>query len=113
MEVEKLKRAVIKEEFVTITKDFILAVILNQFIYWSDRVNDFDKMIEEERNNLAQFSVLEKMRTIKDQYKGIHDSGIDSNDLTDESLESWESLPTEDILPPNYRYNSIGDGKND
>ena len=68
---------------------------------------------EEERNNLAQFSVLEKMRTIKDQYKGIHDSGIDSNDLTDESLESWESLPTEDILPPNYRYNSIGDGKNE
>lgn len=49
MEVEKLKRAIIKEEFVTITKDFMLAVILNQFVYWSDRVNDFDKMIEEER----------------------------------------------------------------
>lgn len=49
MEVKRLKRAVIKEEFVTITKDFILAVILNQFVYWSDRVNDFDKMIEEER----------------------------------------------------------------
>lgn len=49
MEVKKLKRAIIKEEFVTITKDFMLAVILNQFVYWSDRVNDFDKMIEEER----------------------------------------------------------------
>lgn len=53
MEVKKLKRAVIKEEFVTITKDFILAVILNQFIYWSDRVNDFDKMIEEERSEVS------------------------------------------------------------
>ena len=49
MAVKKLKRAVIKEEFVTITGDFILAVVLNQFIYWSDRVNDFDKMVEEER----------------------------------------------------------------
>ena len=49
MEVKKLKRAVIKEELVAITGDFINSIILNQFIYWSDRVNDFDKMVEEER----------------------------------------------------------------
>lgn len=48
MEVKKLKRAVIKEELVAITGDFINSIILNQFIYWSDRVNDFDSMVEEE-----------------------------------------------------------------
>ena len=45
----KLKRVVIKEELVAITGDFILAVILNQFLYWSDRVRDFDKLLLEEK----------------------------------------------------------------
>lgn len=47
-EIQKLKRAVIKEEYVAITGDFIKAVILNQFIYWSERVKDFDVYIEQE-----------------------------------------------------------------
>jgi len=45
----KLKRVVIKEELVTLTGDFTKAVLLNQFIYWSERVKDFDKFIEEEK----------------------------------------------------------------
>lgn len=45
----KLKRIVIKEELVALTGDFRKAVILNQFLYWSERVKDFDKFIEEER----------------------------------------------------------------
>lgn len=49
MSFEKLKRVVIKEELVAITGDFVLAVILNQFLYWSERVKDFDKMIVEEK----------------------------------------------------------------
>lgn len=45
---QKLKRAVIKEEYIAITGDFEKAVILNQFIYWSERVNDFDSFIKQE-----------------------------------------------------------------
>ena len=49
MEVTNLKRVVIKEELVAITGDFISAIILNQFMYWSDRVKDFDKLLLEEK----------------------------------------------------------------
>jgi hypothetical protein len=45
----KLKRAVIKEEFVAITGNVITALILNQMIYWSERIDDFDEFIEEEK----------------------------------------------------------------
>ena len=45
----KLKRAVIKEEYVEITGNYITALILNQFVYWSERVKDFDNMLKEEK----------------------------------------------------------------
>jgi hypothetical protein len=45
----KLKRVVIKEELVAITGDPIEAIILNQFIYWSERVYDYDKYMAEEK----------------------------------------------------------------
>lgn len=44
-----LKRAVVKEEFVALTGDLEKAIILNQFIYWSERVKDFDQFINEEQ----------------------------------------------------------------
>ncbi|WP_179957402.1 helix-turn-helix domain-containing protein [Bacillus paranthracis] len=46
---KKLKRAVIKEELVALTGDFKKAVLLNQLIYWSERVSDYDLFIEEEK----------------------------------------------------------------
>lgn len=55
-----LKRAVIKEELVALTDDFKKAVILNQFIYWSERVRDFDKFIEEENNRKNKDEEIEK-----------------------------------------------------
>ncbi len=45
---KRLKRVVIKEEFVALTGDITKAILLNQFIYWSERVRDFDKFIAEE-----------------------------------------------------------------
>ncbi|WP_074591930.1 hypothetical protein [Thermoanaerobacter thermohydrosulfuricus] len=45
----KLKRVVIKEELVALTGDIIEAIILNQFLYWSERVEDFDRFIIEEK----------------------------------------------------------------
>ena len=44
-----LKRVVIKEELVELTGDFRPALILNQFIYWSERMYDADKYILEEK----------------------------------------------------------------
>lgn len=44
----KLKRVVIKEELVELTGDFRKSLILNQFIYWSERMFDTDKYIKEE-----------------------------------------------------------------
>lgn len=46
---EKLKRVVIKEELVALTGDFKKAIVLNQMIYWSERVKDVDKYIEDEK----------------------------------------------------------------
>ncbi len=46
---DKLRRAIIKEEFVALTGNYVDAIILNQFIYWSERVRDFDKYQLEEK----------------------------------------------------------------
>jgi hypothetical protein len=45
----KLKRAVIKEEYVALTGSVDKALILNQFVYWSERVRDFDLFVKEEK----------------------------------------------------------------
>ena len=62
-EQKSLKRAVVKEELVAITKtksksgketnDVYTAIILNQFIYWSERTNSFHDYISEE-NELSK-----------------------------------------------------------
>lgn len=48
MEPQKLKRVVIKEEFVAITGNYVDAVLLAQLLYWSERVKDFDLFIQQE-----------------------------------------------------------------
>lgn len=45
---EKLKRAVIKEELVALTGDYKKSIVLNQMIYWSERTKDADKFREDE-----------------------------------------------------------------
>lgn len=52
-EPRKLKRAVIKEEYIVITGDMMESVILNQMIYWSEKVRDFDQFIVENVKNYA------------------------------------------------------------
>ena len=44
----RLKRVVIKEELVELTGNFISALILNQFLYWTERTQDIDSWIDEE-----------------------------------------------------------------
>jgi hypothetical protein len=43
-----LRRAILFEEYYVLTKDALAAIVLNQFVYWSQRVRDFDKFIYEE-----------------------------------------------------------------
>ena len=52
--ITKLKRISLKEELVALTGDFVDAIILQQFIYWSERVRDFDKFIEEEKERFSK-----------------------------------------------------------
>lgn len=52
---EKLKRVVIKQELVELTGDFRPALILNQFIYWTERMFDTDKYIKEERERASKY----------------------------------------------------------
>lgn len=49
----RTKKVIIKEELVELTGDYKLAIVLNQMIYWSERVADFDKFIEEEKGRLS------------------------------------------------------------
>jgi len=53
---EKLKRVVIKEELVALTDDHIAALALCQFLYWSERRNDFDKFILEEKQRQPELN---------------------------------------------------------
>lgn len=55
----RLKRAIIKEEYIAITGDVPKAVILNQFIYWSERITDFDAFIAQENKRAAQHGIEE------------------------------------------------------
>ena len=48
----KLKRVVIKEELVWLTGDFIKATILQQFLYWTERMKDIDAYIIQENKRL-------------------------------------------------------------
>lgn len=47
---KKLRRIMIREELITLTGDPCTAAILGQFLYWSQKVPDFDLFIEEERD---------------------------------------------------------------
>lgn len=42
--------AVIREEFIALTKDPLVAVVLNQLVYWTQRVKDFDFFLREEQD---------------------------------------------------------------
>ena len=44
-EPRRLKRVVIKEELVELTGDFVKAVLLQQMLYWSERVQDFKQLL--------------------------------------------------------------------
>lgn len=72
----KLKRVVIKEELVFLTGDYIKALILNQFLYWSERTKDFDKFVQEEKD---RFSVEDDDLNMELSYGWIYKSAEELN----------------------------------
>ena len=77
----KLKRSVIKEELVELTGNYIDAVLLNQFIYWSERVHDFDLFIEQE--NKRVISQLNNPQLIELTHGWIYKS---AEELSEETM---------------------------
>lgn len=53
MNTHRLKRAVIKEELVALTGDWLSALILQQFLFWLDTYSEIDRFIEEEKQRDA------------------------------------------------------------
>src|SRR5579863_2730727 len=43
------KTVILREEFVALTNDPLIAIVLNQLLYWTQRVKDFDLHLQEER----------------------------------------------------------------
>lgn len=43
------KAVVLREEFVALTKDPLVSIVLNQLLYWTQRVKDFDLHLQEEQ----------------------------------------------------------------
>lgn len=55
-ESKPLKRIVMKEELVVLTGDTLKAMVLNQFIYWSERTKTAASFVEEEMKRLKEYS---------------------------------------------------------
>ena len=84
---KKLKRAVIKEELVELTGDFRPALILNQFIFWIERMYDTDKYILEEKERALKHEIEVSI----DESKGwVYKTAEDLN----EELMIGMSVPT-------------------
>lgn len=45
-----LKVSLVREELVELTDDPLIAIVLNQLLYWTQRVKDFDLLLEEEKH---------------------------------------------------------------
>jgi len=72
---KKTKKVVIKEELVKLTGDYKLAIVLNQMIYWSERIADFDEFIKEEQDAFNKEVIDQEY-----QYGWIYKSALELSD---------------------------------
>ena len=89
---KKLKRAVIKEELVLLTGDFKKAIVLSQMIYWSERVKDVDKYIEDEKKR-ARMAMGSEERMRAEQLEEVSENLLShgwiyksAEDLSEETM---------------------------
>lgn len=80
---KRLKRITIKEELVKLTGDYKKAIILQQFIYWSERIKDVDKFLKEEKQRLANHNISEGDATIDFQNGWIYKK---AEELSEETM---------------------------
>jgi len=73
--------SIIRKEFVTLTGDPFSAVILNQLLYWSLRVRDFDLYLEEEASGAQESTSSESQES--HHYGWIYKT---ATDLSEETL---------------------------
>jgi len=73
----KLKKAVIRENLVALTGGWLKALILNQFIYWSERSKDTDDFLQEEKKRSEKEG---KEMDIPLQYGWIYKNAVELND---------------------------------
>ena len=71
MKATKLKRVVLKEEFVAITESLEGALILAQMCYWSERIYDIDQFLEEECREYAESNSLKHHGWIRKSAKQL------------------------------------------
>ncbi|MFT9075995.1 hypothetical protein [Ethanoligenens sp.] len=95
-----LKRAVIKEEYIVITGDMMESVILNQLIYWSEKVRDFDQFIFENVKQTRENDTAESLLLHGWIYKSADQlkDEIMSQDSTRTINRKLESLVTKKFL---------------
>lgn len=96
----RLKRAVIKEEYIVITGDMMESVILNQLIYWSEKVRDFDQFIIENVQLKSENDATESLLLHGWIYKSADQlkNEIMSQDSTRTINRKLESLVTKKLL---------------
>lgn len=51
---EKIRSVPLREDYYALTEDTYSALILQQMVYWSERVRDFDKFIDEEKERSGE-----------------------------------------------------------
>jgi len=100
---QKTKLAVIREEYVAITEKFEQALILNQFIYWTERVRDFDQFIKEENIRKDKHGLQEEME--EPTHGWIYKT---ARQLSDELMTGWSTATTGRHLKALIALNFIG-----
>ncbi len=81
--------SVIREEYVAITEKFELALILNQLIYWTERVNDFDQFIIEENQR-------KDIHGLNEEHQPLNHGWIykTASQLSKELMTGWSDATT-------------------
>lgn len=87
MKPKKLKRVPLKEELVALTGDFIKALILQQFLYWSERVTDFDDFILEEKERSPQLELELRRGWIYKSADQLHDELMFGDNLSPRTVK--------------------------
>lgn len=80
---QKLKRAVIKEELVILTGNLNEAIVLNQLIFWSERAKDSDRFLQEEITRAKRFN---------------DGTAMDPEDIKKTLLSGWVYKTAEEML---------------